>query len=304
MKHINDININYYKSIYHVCRSHTGYNNGHESNVKGFARLQQALDFIDQTKQDWTSTDVYVKLFGGKGCAASENNVYKLFSNVEKMNQQKKVQTLEHITDIAELLTVAVSSMQKISHQVKVDTMVSGFGKRVEDNNVHTVSVCVAGSVMFQTLGAPIKNPLLPSMFDRQTKLKLELIENIRRYDMYKTGNWYMTELENEPNNFNEAVTILGWSASQAFDLRMALENVDRQKIEKGELTEWIKLRNRLIMKQDIKVGKKYMSKWGGRETVTELTDRGVTYIKPEDPCRYIASMAAFLKSNTPELPF
>lgn len=89
MKQINDININYYKSIYHVCRSHTGYNNGHTSNVWGFARLQQALDFIAETATDGVFTDIFVKVFGGRGCAPCDNNVYKLFSNVENMKNHK-----------------------------------------------------------------------------------------------------------------------------------------------------------------------------------------------------------------------
>lgn len=89
MKQINQININYYKSIYHVCRSHTGYNNGHTANVWGFARLQEALDFIDQIATDGVFTDIFVKLFAPKGSEPCKNKVYKLFSNVENMNIRK-----------------------------------------------------------------------------------------------------------------------------------------------------------------------------------------------------------------------
>ncbi len=82
-----EININYYKSIYQVCGAHTGYNSGHDYNVKGFARLQEALDFIENTKREGSLTDIFVKVFGGRGCVPCDNKVHKLFSNVENMNK-------------------------------------------------------------------------------------------------------------------------------------------------------------------------------------------------------------------------
>ncbi len=83
-----ELNINYYKSIYHVCSSHSGYNNGHTSNVFGFERLQEAIDFIHDTPIDGVLTDIFVKIFAPKGSAPCENKVYKLFSNVENMNKE------------------------------------------------------------------------------------------------------------------------------------------------------------------------------------------------------------------------
>ncbi len=85
-----ELNINYYKSIYQVCRSHTGYNAGHDYNVTGFARLQEALDFIDDTGSEGLLTDIYVKVFGVKGCPPCDNKVHKLFSNVENMNKNER----------------------------------------------------------------------------------------------------------------------------------------------------------------------------------------------------------------------
>ncbi len=85
-----ETNINYFKSIYHVCRSHTGYNSGHDYNVTGFERLQEALDFISNTASEGVLTDIFVKVFGGKGCAPCDNKIYKLFSNVENMNKNER----------------------------------------------------------------------------------------------------------------------------------------------------------------------------------------------------------------------
>ena len=62
---VKSININYYKAVYQVCKKHTGYNNGHDSNVYGFERLSYAIDFAKSIKKN-DSVQIFTKDFGAR----------------------------------------------------------------------------------------------------------------------------------------------------------------------------------------------------------------------------------------------
>lgn len=73
----NFININYYKAKYQVCGTHTGYNEGHQSNVYGFETLKEAKAFIKEiiTKSEggWS---IFKKDFAGSRIPADHKITY------------------------------------------------------------------------------------------------------------------------------------------------------------------------------------------------------------------------------------
>ena len=87
---------------------------------------------------------------------------------------------LDHITSLAELVQVAVDDTLK----VKADPRYTFDVDVWHHFNDGKCSVCVAGAVISNTLGAPLREPVLPGYFGARIKNLLLLLNEIREGDI------------------------------------------------------------------------------------------------------------------------
>lgn len=136
---------------------------------------------------------------------------------------------LDHITNLTDLLTLAIEDMKIIKSNPRYNFNVSYWHRPPMSDN-DRCTVCVAGSIMANTLKAPIEECFSPLIFDRKTELKLSMINLIR------TGHFIRKEYESA---FGRELTS---DIDSVYDY--LYEGVDRTALETGDTEEWEKLRD------------------------------------------------------------
>ena len=83
----------------------------------------------------------------------------------------------------SDLILVALKDLEAVENNPKYKVGMGWWHKPTEDKNSNKYcTVCLAGAVMANTLGASVKKEADPSDYDEETKCKLIFLDRVRVY--------------------------------------------------------------------------------------------------------------------------
>ena len=135
------------------------------------------------------------------------------------------MRSLNHLTNLADLLTLAVEDMEAIKANPDYIFNTSVWHSPTKDKCI----ACVAGSIMANTLKAPISVFLSPANFPERTQWMLHLINKLRLGESLSTRPAYK-------QSFNLPIT-----DSQLHSLH---QGINMRELRYGDTNQWERLRD------------------------------------------------------------